>query len=76
MTLVAFRAFVEDGVPVSVIPAADPYALVQKLLVLRDDSDLARRMGDAAERKVLDGLSVEHMVASAIGVYEELCGGR
>lgn len=70
------RELVEDGVSGFVIPAGDPYALVQKLLVLRDDPDLARRMGDKARRRVLDDLSVERMVAGTIGVYEELCGGR
>jgi glycosyltransferase involved in cell wall biosynthesis len=70
------RELVEDGVSGFVIPAADPYALVQKLLVLRGDPDLARRMGDAARRRVLDDLSVERMVAAAIGIYEEVCCKR
>jgi glycosyltransferase involved in cell wall biosynthesis len=70
------RELVEDGVSGFVIPAADPYALVQKLLVLRGDPDLARRMGDAGRQRVLGDLSVERMVTTAIGIYEEVCCKR
>jgi glycosyltransferase involved in cell wall biosynthesis len=69
------RELIQDGVSGFVIPATDPYVLVQKLLVLREDPDLARQMGERGRRKVLDELSVQQMVLATTEVYEELCGG-
>jgi glycosyltransferase involved in cell wall biosynthesis len=70
------RELVDDGVSGFVIPAVDPFALVQKLLALREDPDLAREMGERGRQKVLEQLSVQQMVLATIKVYEELCGAR
>ncbi len=67
------RELVEDGRTGFVIPASDPAVLVQRLLFLRDNPEVARTMGEEGQLRVLRDLSVQQMVSATIRVYEEVC---
>lgn len=67
---------VENGVSGFLVPPNDPAALRDRLLRLRDDPDLADRMGGAARRRVLDVFTWDKVVDRCLTVYGTHTGGR
>lgn len=63
---------VEDGVDGLLVQSRDIDGMAEALCRLLADPDLARRLGEAARRKVDDKFSVQHMVEAYAGVYEDV----
>jgi len=53
-------------------PPQDPEALARSIVRLFEDPALARRLGENARARVLDGFTVDRMVEGNLRVYEEL----
>jgi glycosyltransferase involved in cell wall biosynthesis len=53
-------------------PAGDPAALAAAVVRLLDDPDLARRIGEAGRRDVVERFSVRAMVEQTAQLYAEL----
>ena len=60
---------VEDGVTGFIVPPNDPAALREKLLWLRDHPVEARRMGEAARRRVLEKFTWPAVVRRCLNIY-------
>jgi glycosyltransferase involved in cell wall biosynthesis len=60
---------VEDGVSGFVVPPNDPAALGEKVRWLRDHPDDARRMGEAARRRVLELFTWDRVVDRCLEAY-------
>ena len=54
-----------------VVPPGDPAALADALALLADRPEIARRMGDAGRRRILEDFSVSRLVRSIERVYWE-----
>ena len=61
---------VEDGVTGFVVPPNDPAALRGKLLWLRDHPEQARRMGEAARRRVVERFTWPAVVRRCLDLYD------
>lgn len=68
------RELVIDGVTGFLVPARNPRQLADRLLALLDDPALRRQAGEAGQRRVLDGFSLERMVARQMALYTEAAG--
>ncbi len=66
---------VEAGVSGLLVPPRDPEALAAAVLHLLERPDEARRLGEAARRRVLADFSVDRMVAGYEALYRSLLGG-
>jgi glycosyltransferase involved in cell wall biosynthesis len=60
---------VRDGVEGFVVPPEDPDALAAALERLVRDTDLRRRMGEAARLRLLQGFTEAHVKQSLRGTY-------
>jgi glycosyltransferase involved in cell wall biosynthesis len=49
-----------------------PQAIAAAVRLLLDNPDLARRMGEAARRTVMERFTVDHMVRRTMEVYREV----
>jgi glycosyltransferase involved in cell wall biosynthesis len=67
---------VVDGVTGFVVPPNDPAALGEKIRWLRDHSDEAQRMGQAARRRVLDHFTWDRVVDHCLAAYGLADPGR
>ena len=70
------RDVVEDGVSGLLVPPGDPVRLSDAIALLRDDRDLALRLGDAGRERVRSAFSADGMVDQHISVYRELLAAR
>ena len=68
------RELVIDGVTGFLVPARDARQLADRLLALLDDPALRRQLGNAGQRRVLDGFSLARMVAQQLALYTEAAG--
>ena len=68
------RELVIDGVTGFLVPARDACQLADRLLALLDDPALRRQLGNAGQRRVLDGFSLARMVAQQLALYTEAAG--
>jgi len=66
---------VEAGVTGLLVPPNDPEALAAAVLRLLDHPDEARRLGEAARRRVLADFSLDRMVAGYEALYRSLLRG-
>jgi glycosyltransferase involved in cell wall biosynthesis len=65
---------VVDGETGLLVPAGDEVALADALTRLADDPGLARRLGEAGQRRLRTHFSVEKMVGDTELLYRELLG--
>jgi glycosyltransferase involved in cell wall biosynthesis len=65
----AMPEVVEDGVTGFVVPPNDSAALARAVLRLRDDPDEARRLGEAARRRVLERFTWPRVVQRCLEAY-------
>lgn len=63
---------VADGLTGVLLPPARPAALADAVVGLLQDPDRARRLGQAARRRVAARHAIEAMVEAYLGVYREL----
>ena len=63
---------VEDRVTGFLVPAGDEKRLFEAGRALLGDEELARMMGQAGRKKVVENFSVEKMVSSTLALYEEV----
>jgi glycosyltransferase involved in cell wall biosynthesis len=70
------REVVADGVDGLLVPARDADALAQAIARLWKDPALARRLGQAARRKVLAEFDERIVIARTLAVYRELLGSE
>jgi len=70
------RDVIRDGVEGFVVPPRDPRALAEKILILIEDCDLRRRMGQAARQRVAKHFSLEQMVQKTQQLYLHLLRQR
>ena len=68
------RELVIDGVTGFLVPARDARQLADRLLALLDDPALRRQLGNAGQRRVLEGFSLARMVAQQLALYTEAAG--
>ena len=68
------RELVIDGVTGFLVPARDARQVADRLLALLDDPALRRQLGNAGQRRVLDGFSLARMVAQQLALYTEAAG--
>ena len=66
----------QDGETGLVVPVGDVVALATALRRLLTDDSLRARMGARARERVLEGFTVETMVAGTLAVYDETPAGR
>ncbi len=66
---------VEDGVTGFLVPVGDRAALAGKTRLLFDDTDLARRMGEAGRVRATDRFGMGRMADQFGQIYEELATG-
>jgi glycosyltransferase involved in cell wall biosynthesis len=69
------REVVTDGVDGLLIPMREAGALARAVARLKDDPDLARRLGEAARAKALATYDERIVVGHTLEVYRELVGG-
>jgi glycosyltransferase involved in cell wall biosynthesis len=62
---------VEDGVTGFLVPPNDPGALREKIQLLQGDPDLARRMGEAASRRVQELFTWEAVAERCLQAYRQ-----
>ena len=67
---------VTPGATGVLVPPRDVGALAQGVLTLLEDSDLARRMGEAGRKFAEQHLSIEKMMAATEAVYRNLLAQR
>jgi glycosyltransferase involved in cell wall biosynthesis len=60
---------VDDGVTGFVVPPNDPLALRDRIDYLRQNSDLAQQMGQAAREKVLNHFTWEAVAKHCLAIY-------
>jgi glycosyltransferase involved in cell wall biosynthesis len=65
---------VEDGVSGFLVPPGDVGALGDRLGILLGDAALARRMGERARARVLDGLTWGHCAERCLDAYADVLG--
>ena len=70
------RDVIRDGVEGFVVPPRDPRALAEKILILIEDHNLRRRMGQAARQRVAKHFSLEQMVQKTQQLYLRLLRQR
>ena len=68
------RELVIDGVTGFLVPARDARQLADRLLALLDDPALRRQLGNAGQRRVLDGFCLARMVAQQLALNTEAAG--
>jgi glycosyltransferase involved in cell wall biosynthesis len=66
------RDLVVPGETGYLVPVGDRAALARQAVKLLDDAELARRLGEAGRRRVLEEFSVERMVERHVQLYREL----
>jgi glycosyltransferase involved in cell wall biosynthesis len=62
---------IEEGVTGFVVPIKDPRRLAEAIQKIITDPDLARRMGNAARRRVVELFGEDKIVEQQIQIYEE-----
>lgn len=62
---------VENEEHALLVPPEDPSALAQGLIRLAKDRDLARRLGENAQRRVRETFSLEAQVAATMNAYQK-----
>lgn len=65
---------VRDGVDGFLVPPRDPRAIRDKLLLLKENPDMVRAMGDAARERVAE-FTWESYEERVLSLYRELAGG-
>ena len=55
----------------AIVPAADPQAMAQQLVALANNPEQARAMGQAGRQRALDHFSMQAMVATYQGAYDQ-----
>ena len=75
-SIASLPELIEDGVSGFIVPPNDPKALAEKIQWLHDHRDEARRMGEAARRRVLDVFTWDRVVARCLDAYRTLGGAR
>jgi glycosyltransferase involved in cell wall biosynthesis len=60
---------VVDGETGYLVPPADPEALAKKILILLEDSDLRRRMGEAGLERIRRNFELRQMVEKLEAIY-------
>jgi glycosyltransferase involved in cell wall biosynthesis len=65
---------IEDDVSGFLIPPRDPDRLADAVVRLANDSELRRRLGDGARRRVEENFSEEKMVDGILSVYRSVSG--
>jgi glycosyltransferase involved in cell wall biosynthesis len=59
----------EDGIAGLMVPPRDPRALSNAMIAILEDSELAQRLGQAAQRRMRERFSLEHMVRQTENLY-------
>ena len=67
---------VEDGTTGILVPTHDPAAIARALDALLTDPLLARRMGQAGNRRIVEHFSLEGMARATERLYRSLVAGR
>jgi len=67
---------VEDGTTGILVPTHDPAAIARALDALLTDPLLARRMGQAGHRRIVERFSLEGMALATERLYRSLVAGR
>jgi sugar transferase (PEP-CTERM/EpsH1 system associated) len=67
---------VTDGESGLLVPVGDFHELAMKLSLLRSREDLRRRLREAALQRVRSEFSIESMIHSYRGLYQDLAGGK
>ncbi|WP_426664064.1 glycosyltransferase family 4 protein [Rhodanobacter aciditrophus] len=67
------REVVTDGVDGLLVPKGDGEALAHAIRRLREDPELARRLGDAARRKARSQFDEHIVIRQTLAAYAELC---
>ena len=63
---------IDDGKTGLLVPAKDPEAIAKEVLRLLNDTELASRLVEAAQRKIREKFTLEHMASQTLKVYEGL----
>jgi glycosyltransferase involved in cell wall biosynthesis len=66
---------IEDGVSGRLVPPGDREALTRVMAELLDNADQRRRLGAAGRQRVINGFSIEQMVAGNLAVYQKVLDG-
>lgn len=64
----------QHGVTGLVVPPGDPKALADAINTIMDDRSLAKRMGEAGRKRVLENFTKELMAERVLKVYKEVLG--
>ncbi len=64
----------QHGVTGLVVPPKDPKALAEAINTILNDRDLARNMGEAGRKRVLENFTKELMAERVLKVYQEVLG--
>ena len=70
------RDVIRDGVEGFVVPSRNPCVLAEKILLLKRNPDLRRRMGQAARERVAKHFTLEQMVQKTQDLYLRLLRQR
>ncbi|MGO8763461.1 MAG: glycosyltransferase family 4 protein [Desulfobaccales bacterium] len=69
------REAVTHGVEGLVVPVRDPEAITAALIRLASDRDLARRMGEAARKRILHEFTIKQQIDHFIELYQNILAG-
>jgi glycosyltransferase involved in cell wall biosynthesis len=70
------REIVEDGVTGFVVPPNDPVALRDRIVTLRDDPELRRRMGRRGTAEMTERFRWKDVARRCLDAYEHLPRAR
>jgi len=70
------REFVRDGIEGLIVPPDDESALADAMEKLVLDSDLRKRMGQAARQRILGGYTESHVKKDVLEIYATLLNDR
>ena len=69
------REAVTDGVEGLVVPVRDPEAMTAALTRLASDRNLARRMGEAARKRILHEFTIKQQIDQFIELFQNILAG-
>jgi len=67
-----FREAIDDGVCGKLVPVRDPEAITKAILELKKNRKIAREMGEAGRKKVIENFSIQKTVENYEKLYNQL----
>lgn len=70
--ILPFREAIDDGVCGKLVPVRDPEAIAKAILELKNNPEMAKKMGEAGRKKVIENFSIWKTVENYEGLYNRL----